>query len=86
MQKSPLASIGQRILSSLHVYHPGDRVPSSGLYDVKHDRGHREPHQVTVIEGRKFPPCRGCGRGVTFQLNVRADHLHDHPDFDSRGY
>lgn len=65
-------------------YRPGTRVPWSGIYDVTHDNGHRIPHQVTAIEGKKFPPCRKCGHGVKSRLNQKADHLHDHLEFDNR--
>ena len=43
------------------LYRPGDAVDRSGIYRVSHDRQHTEDHEVTVISGRRFPPCRSCG-------------------------
>jgi hypothetical protein len=67
-------------------YHPGDRVPTSGIYDVLHDNNHVEHHQVTCIKGYEFPPCRGCGEKVAFRLAKAALHLSEdgplNPDGD----
>lgn len=62
-------------------FKPGDKVPHSGIYDVLHDRFHRERHQVTCVYDETFPPCRGCGRGVKFRLAVRAIHIKSDDDF-----
>jgi hypothetical protein len=37
------------------AYKPGDVVPESGIYRVTHDPKHAAAHQVTCIEGKKFP-------------------------------
>lgn len=72
------------------VFKPGDKVPTSGIYDVIHDKldgdDHAHPHQVTVISGTVFPPCRGCKGSVRFRLHQAAEHLdaHDHFYFRSR--
>jgi len=71
------------ILARLIEYEPGDIVPESGIYDVVHDKGHKQPHQVTAIKDKRFPPCRGCQHGVRFRENQQAIHLHDHPDFET---
>ena len=39
---------------------PGNVVPESGIYKVTHDPKHAGSHQVTCVEGDKFPPCNGC--------------------------
>lgn len=62
------------------IFVPGDIVPESGVYSVKHDGTHRQPHDVTCIVGRKFPPCRGCGH-PKFALKLGAVHISSHPSF-----
>jgi hypothetical protein len=42
------------------TYKPGDSVEWSGVYLVTHDTTHTQPHEVTVVAGKPFPPCRGC--------------------------
>jgi hypothetical protein len=79
------APIGRRILRGEEEYHPGDIVPYSGVYTVKHDTTHRTEHVVTAIQGKRFPPCRTC-KGVTYSIAKRAIHLHDHPDYDHSVY
>ena len=59
-------------------YKPGEQVPESGIYKVEHDRKHRQAHQVTCIEGHKFPPCRDCGDHPRFSLVLGAVHV-SHP-------
>lgn len=62
-------------------YKPGDLVPVSGIYSVIHDPDHHQKHEVTCIEGKKFPPCKSCAKGVRFKLSVEAVHIHDHQSF-----
>ena len=70
------------------VFKPGDKVPTSGIYDVIHDKldgdDHAHPHQVTAIAGKVFPPCRGCHGSVRFHLHQAAEHLDAHDHFHSR--
>ena len=59
------------------VFAPGERVPQSGVYRVRH-RDHREDHPVQALKGEIFPECRKCRREVRFQLWMEADHMtHD---------
>ena len=58
-------------------FHPGEKVPNSGIYTVEHD-GHREDHEVTCVKGKVFPPCGDCGKGVSFVLKYKAKHVKDH--------
>lgn len=61
-------------------YKPGDVVPQSGIYDVTHDPKHAESHQVTCIEGERFPPCRGCDH-PRFHLAKSAVHVKEQRSF-----
>lgn len=44
----------------------GEVIPASGIYRVHHD-AHRLPHEVTLIEGYKFPRCQKCADDVQFE-------------------
>ena len=72
----------------LHEFKPGEKVPTSGIYDVVHDKldgdDHADPHQVTAIADTDFPPCRGCKSSVRFRLHLAAEHLQAHNHFHSR--
>jgi len=48
---------------------PGEIAPHSAVYRVLHAK-HRAPHEVTLLEGQKFPPCRQCGDDVRFEVVV----------------
>ena len=61
-------------------YKPGDHVPESGVYSVVHDKNHHQPHDVTYIAGRKFPPCKNCEH-PRFTLKLAAQHISDHQSF-----
>ena len=60
--------------------HPGEKVPASGVYRVRHD-SHRAEHLVTAIKGERFPACRTCGAGVTFELADGAHYVMEERDF-----
>jgi hypothetical protein len=66
-------------------FHPGDEVPTSGIYDVLHDKNHAERHQVTCIKGYHFPPCRGCGEKVVFRLAKAALHINEDGALNPKG-
>ncbi len=48
-------------------YTSGQRVPASGIYEVRH-REHRVPHEVTLLKDQFFPPCAKCGTAVQFKI------------------
>ena len=62
-------------------FKPGAKCSQSGIYRVVHDKAHEQEHDVTVVHGEPFPPCRGCGHGVTFKLKHKAIHLKNHKGF-----
>jgi hypothetical protein len=63
------------------IYKPGDIVPASGIYRVTHDKEHHQDHEVTVIRGRKFPPCNHCGDHPRFIPVRMAWHIDNHEQF-----
>jgi hypothetical protein len=57
-------------------YKSDDRVPTSGIYGVTHDKAHKQYHEITCVEGDKFPPCAGCkGEHPTYVLVREAIHI-----------
>jgi hypothetical protein len=64
-------------------FKPGEKVETSGVYDVLHDRldgdTHADHHRVTAIVGTVFPHCRGCREWVRFQLHLAAEHIATDP-------
>ena len=65
----------------------GDPVPTSGIYEVVHDRldgdNHATPHQVVAISGTVFPSCRACQGWVRFRLHHAAPHIDSHFHFQA---
>ena len=66
---------------SKSVFEPGDKVEASGIYRVVHDRNHTQPHEVTVVFGKKFPPCNHCGPHPRFTLVKSAQHIDSNENF-----
>jgi hypothetical protein len=56
-------------------------VPETGIYEVIHDRGHREAHEVVMHGGDAFPPCDQCAMRVRFRLIRTAPYIFDDEDF-----
>ena len=59
-------------MAGKRTFLPGDAVPQSGVYRVHHYR-HRTPHEITILQGEKFPSCRTCGQEVRFELERAAE-------------
>jgi len=68
-------------------FRAGEKVPTSGVYDVIHDRvdgqEHAQDHQLTLIAGNVFPACKACQGWVKFRLHHAAQNVGSHPDFTS---
>jgi hypothetical protein len=64
-----------------NVYKPGEVVVHSGIYKVVHDPKHINDHDVTCVEGKKFPTCRGCPN-PRFILERAARHIDAHEQFN----
>jgi hypothetical protein len=67
------------------TYKPGDEVPRSGIYRVTHDKNHAAEHEVTVVYGKKFPPCNHCGNHPRFVLVRAAKHIDSSEHFKANG-
>lgn len=77
--KSPGHS-GRR--SNERRYRCGDIVRQSGIYEVIHDRDHREAHEVVMISGENFPDCETCKDKVRFRLVRTAPYIFQDEDFE----
>lgn len=54
----------------------------SGIYEVVHDRDHRELHEVVMISGEHFPDCETCKDKVRFRLVRTAPYIFQDEDFE----
>ncbi|HUI83178.1 MAG TPA: hypothetical protein VL240_03095 [Candidatus Binatia bacterium] len=63
-------------------YRSGDTVRQSGIYEVIHDRDHREAHEVVMISGERFPGCETCRDRVRFRLVRTAPYIFQDEDFE----
>jgi len=80
MQRNRLENILDIQQIKATAYKPGEKVPKSGIYRVTHDTVHAQPHDVTCIYGKTFPPCHGC-KHPRFQLVHAAQHIETHEHF-----
>lgn len=66
---------------------PGEKVKTSGIYDVIHDKidgdDHAQQHQVTATAGTVFPRCKGCREWVRFRLYRAAVYVEANSHFES---
>lgn len=62
------------------IFEPGEKCPASGIYLVVHDPTHAQPHEVTCVYGKPFPPCHGC-RHPRFKLVRAAQHIEQNEHF-----
>lgn len=63
-------------------YRSGEVVRQSGIYEVLHDRGHRESHEVVMISSDRFPDCETCKDKVRFRLVRTAPYIFQDEDFE----
>lgn len=66
------------------VYRPGDDVPRSGIYLVRHN-GHRGEHDALLTVDKPFPRCRVCGDEVSYRLLRGASPNESDQDFTATG-
>ncbi len=63
-------------------YRSGEIVRQSGIYEVIHDRNHREAHEAVMISGERFPDCETCKEKVRFRLIRTAPYIFQDEDFE----
>jgi hypothetical protein len=71
--------------SSDRRHRSGEAVRQSGIYEVIHDREHRQSHEVVMISGEKFPDCETCKEKVSFRLVRTAPYIFQDEDFEEEG-
>jgi hypothetical protein len=76
---------GRRGNLDTKLYKPTDVVRLTGIYEVIHDRAHREAHEVVMRAGDPFPVCETCDLRVRFRLVRTAPYIFDDEDFDHEG-
>jgi hypothetical protein len=70
-------------MKQAETYRPGDEILASGIYQVTHDLPHAGPHEVICIQGKVFPPCRGCDHPRFTFLRAWC-RIEDHEHFTTR--
>ncbi len=63
------------------IFLPGQPIPETGIYEVIHDRAHREAHEAVMHGGDLFPACDQCDMRVRFKLVRTAPYIFDDEDF-----
>jgi hypothetical protein len=63
------------------VFLPGQPVPETGIYEVVHDRSHRQAHEAVMHGGDLFPACDQCDMRVRFKLVRTAPYIFEDEDF-----
>jgi hypothetical protein len=61
---------------------PTDVVRLTGIYEVIHDRAHRESQEAVMRGGDLFPACDTCDLRVRFRLVRSAPYIFDDEDFE----
>lgn len=51
---------------AIREYRTGDQVERAGVYRVTHGGNHAPEHEVTMLYGKRFPPCNRCGQEARF--------------------
>ena len=81
---SPRGGGGRHRNTSQPLFHPGDAVPESGIYEVLHDADHREAHDAVMILGNQFPSCETCNERVRFRIVRTAPYIFQDEDFEEQ--
>ncbi len=64
-----------------HTYVPGDVCDRTGAFRAVH-RSHREPHDVLVFFGDRFPSCKWCGHFVRFKAIFATEAVNPLESFE----
>lgn len=63
------------------MFLPGQPVLESGIYEVIHDKNHRQAHEAVMYRSDLFPVCDQCELRVRFKLIRSAPYIFDDEDF-----
>ena len=63
------------------IFLPGQPVLESGIYEVIHDKNHRQAHEAVMHRNDMFPVCDQCELRVRFKLIHSAPYIFDDEDF-----
>lgn len=63
------------------IFLPGQPVTETGIYEVIHDRGHRQSHEAVMHRESMFPACDQCDMRVRFKLVRTAPYIFEDEDF-----
>jgi hypothetical protein len=63
------------------IFLPGQPVPESGIYEVIHEKVHRQAHEAVMYRNDPFPVCDQCEKRVRFKLIRSAPYIFDDEDF-----
>jgi hypothetical protein len=74
---------GRHRKAGLHtnIFLPGQPVLESGIYEVIHDKDHRQAHEAVMHRSDLFPVCDQCELRVRFKLIHSAPYIFDDEDF-----
>ena len=64
-----------------NIFLPGQPVLESGIYEVIHDKKHRQAHEAVMYRSDLFPVCDQCELRVRFKLIRSAPYIFDDEDF-----
>lgn len=64
-----------------HVWRPGEAVPESGIYKIRHAACSAQPVDLVFVAGEYFPACPKCGQDVIFELERATPHISEDSDF-----
>jgi hypothetical protein len=63
------------------MFLPGQPDQESGIYEVIHDKCHRQAHEAVMYRDDLFPACDQCELKVRFKLIRSAPYIFDDEDF-----
>ncbi len=66
------------------LFGAGETVRETGIYEVVHDRNHREAHEAVMLHGDAFPFCDFCKDRVRFRLVRTAPYIFHDEDFEEQ--
>lgn len=60
----------------------GANILESGIYEVIHDKAHRQSHESVMVKGDMFPVCDVCQDRVRFRVVRTAPYIFEDEDFE----